>query len=307
IPAARRTKIRTQLNRLQQLLPKLEAARATDGQGVSFGFDADPKKNEIIAGDSDKSLAELYAGFMAPPQPRQPAATASASPELQAWALPGGLRITPLTGGAEIQRCELICAGVIVLAGLLLAGCRSERRRRPSGTATPNTGISVSWNGNTISIRARIQVSGPGASQPIADALKRDIERVWNARFSDGYSSTCQVDISLGGASSDPSAAQIIVGIGGTVDQSYTLGSTMYFMYSGDPNDLVWSPAHEFAHLLGLSDRRRSSLFGNQPETSDPGYERNIMGAIPGGRMENRTRLVLESRNIRDWLDHYAR
>src|SRR6185295_10545670 len=33
IPAARRTKIRTQLNRLQQLLPKLEAARATDGQG----------------------------------------------------------------------------------------------------------------------------------------------------------------------------------------------------------------------------------------------------------------------------------
>ena len=123
IPAARRTKIQAQFNKLLPLLPKLEAARDKDGQGVSFGFDPDPAVNEINPGDSDRSLAELYAGFMAPPRPRQ----AGAPPELQAWALPGGLRISPATG-VGVQRCELICVGVIILAGLLLAGCQSERK-----------------------------------------------------------------------------------------------------------------------------------------------------------------------------------
>ena len=125
IPRTRRKRIRRQFKRLKPLLSKLEAARENDGRGVSFGFDPDPAKNEVIAGDSSKSLAELYAGFMAPPQP----AAAGASPELQAWALPGGLRISPATG-VQVQRCELICVGVIILSGLLLAGCSGKNNRR---------------------------------------------------------------------------------------------------------------------------------------------------------------------------------
>lgn len=180
-------------------------------------------------------------------------------------------------------------------------------RERPSGTATPNTGISVSWNGHRIAISARVQFTGPGATTAIANAMRADILRVWNAVFSDGYSSTCQVDMVMG--DSDPTRATIVVGTGGSVDQSYTMGSTIHFMYSGSPSDLVWSPSHEFAHLLGLRDRRSTpwwDYFDTQPETSDPGYERNIMGALPGGDIARRNELVLESRNIRDWLGIYA-
>jgi hypothetical protein len=183
-----------------------------------------------------------------------------------------------------------------------------HRQRRQSGSMTPNTGINVTWQGNQINIRARVQFSGPGATQQVANAMKQDIERVWNAIFPDGYASTCQIDIQLGGAQ-DASRSQIIIGTGGSVDKSSTRGSTMYFMYSGASSDLVWSPSHEFAHFLGLDDQRSTpwwDILHTQPETSDPGYEQNIMGAIPDGDYTRRTELVLESRNIRDWLYQFA-
>ena len=127
IPPERKAKIRTQFNKMLPLLAKLEAARGTDGQGVAFGFDEDPKKNEINPGDSDKTIDELYLGFIAAPKPKAGAPVASTSPPaVQAWALPGGLRITPFTGGAEAQRCGLICVGIVILAGLLLSGCKSD-------------------------------------------------------------------------------------------------------------------------------------------------------------------------------------
>ncbi|HXU46186.1 MAG TPA: DUF4157 domain-containing protein [Thermoanaerobaculia bacterium] len=126
IPADRKAKILAQYNKLAPVLPKLEAARATDGKGVTLGFDSDPKQNEVIAGDADKSITELLQGYTAPPKPR--AAAPTAPPNLMSWALPGGLRVTPFTGaiGAEAQRCELICIGVIVIAALLLSGCKSD-------------------------------------------------------------------------------------------------------------------------------------------------------------------------------------
>jgi hypothetical protein len=185
--------------------------------------------------------------------------------------------------------------------------CRRRRRRIPSGTATPNTGITVSWSGNEIEIDARLEISGPNASQAVADALKDDIEARWNAAFSDGYSSTCTVDVSLRSGDPDPSAAPVNVG-NCSPDQSSVMGGTMNLCVQ-DPEHLVWSPSHEFAHLLGLDDMRSGpiwDLFGMMPETSDPGYENNIMGAIPDGDYSRREELVVESRNIRDWLRRFA-
>jgi hypothetical protein len=190
------------------------------------------------------------------------------------------------------------------------------RRRRPNGSVTPFPGVQVTWAGNQINIRARLQFSGPEANAQVAEAMVNDIERVWNATFSDGYGSTCQVDAQLGGPE-DRARGQIIV------DRGHVGGSYVSWLpprhmnfYMGSPADLIWSPAHEFSHLLGLEDRRTSSplshlpfypeIFGAEPETSEPGYERNIMGAIPEGDPNRKTELVLESRNIRDWLDQYA-
>jgi hypothetical protein len=185
---------------------------------------------------------------------------------------------------------------------------RCHWRRRPSGSATPNRGITVSWSGNRIDIRARIRVTGPRASAAVAEAMRRDIERMWNATFPDGYASTCQVDMQLSDTE-DPSRAVINVGLGGSVAESSTLGSTMYFVFSGSASDLVWSPAHEFGHLLGLRDRRTRTFWEavtDAPERSEAGYERNIMGAIPQGDINRRSELVVESRNVRDWLGEYA-
>jgi Domain of unknown function (DUF4157) len=192
IPAARREKIRTQFNRLQPLLPRLEAARSRDGRGVTFDFDSDPAQNEVIPGDSAKSLAELYVGFMDPPTPR--ASTAAAPPELQAWALPGGLRITPYFGG-DPQRCEFICVGVIILAGLLLAGCRSEQSsndRQTPCTAAETTEIEsfhnegLAWLNIAVTRLAAYRAGTAGAD------VRGWVDAALTANFHSTHSSTVE-------------------------------------------------------------------------------------------------------------------
>lgn len=185
-----------------------------------------------------------------------------------------------------------------------------QRQESRTGTEEPQAGIVVNWSGNQISIHARIQFTGPRATQQVAQAMVEDIERTWSRRFSGGYASTCQVDYVVGGER-DESRAEIRVGSGTSVADSWTeICGTMYFVYTGDPSDLIWSPAHEFAHMLCLRDRRTRSWSWpwevQPPEVSETGYERNIMGAIPEGDYSRREELRLESRNIRDWLEQHA-
>ncbi|MDX1997428.1 MAG: DUF4157 domain-containing protein [Thermoanaerobaculia bacterium] len=192
IPAARRAKIQTQFNRLQPLLPRLEAARSRDGRGVTFGFDSDPAQNEVIPGDSTKSLAELYAGFMDPPTPQ--ATTAAASPELQAWALPGGLRITPYFGG-DPQRCEIICVGVIILAGLLLAGCRSEQAsadRDTPCTSAETTEIETFHNEGLAWVNLAVTRLAAYRGGTASAEVRGWVEAALNANFHSTHSSTVE-------------------------------------------------------------------------------------------------------------------
>ncbi|NMG11604.1 DUF4157 domain-containing protein [Brasilonema sp. UFV-L1] len=179
----------------------------------------------------------------------------------------------------------------------------SRRRRIPSGSRSIRQGINITWNGNHVQIQAQIEVSGSAASVAIANSIKNSIERVWNASFSDGYSISCQAQVHYRavGQTEDGNSAQIIVH-NGNVEQSEVRGSRMLFYFSNN-SDLVWSPAHEFAHFLGLTDRYSQtwrSLFipwSDREDIPDSGYEGNIMG-ITGG--------ALTSRNIRDLLDLYA-
>ena len=127
IPEAHLTRIRSLYENLRSILPALRAARGTDGSGVEIGFDTDPAANEINPGDASRSIEELYYPFsiddpstLAVAQP----ASSEERPSVQAKAVQG-VAISALSAPA-IQRICVPCLGLIVLGGLLLAGCRTR-------------------------------------------------------------------------------------------------------------------------------------------------------------------------------------
>jgi hypothetical protein len=171
------------------------------------------------------------------------------------------------------------------------------------GHATPSPGVDVSWDGTQLDIQAHVQVIGRLATQEVAGAIAADIERTWTQSFPDGSAIKCRVDAQLGGAP-DKGRSQIIVEQG-PVSNSHAVSGTIYLMMMG-PDDLVWSPAHEFSHLLGLKDERHDTGFlWLGPEAANEGYEHNIMGAITEETPKDK--LKVERRNVFDWLDRYAK
>ncbi|OLE51629.1 MAG: hypothetical protein AUG51_22060 [Acidobacteria bacterium 13_1_20CM_3_53_8] len=147
---ARAGKISRLAAKLQSFLPRLEQARGTDGEGLTLDFDADPKKNEINPGDSEKSLTELFGRIdwstagqsdLAPQGQGTPSVA-------QASALPGGLRVTPLlTPG--VQRCEAVCVIIIIVSGLLAAGCQSSGPAPGTTPCTPQQAADISAHRTT--------------------------------------------------------------------------------------------------------------------------------------------------------------
>ena len=132
--------------KLRSVVPRLEQARSTDGEGLTLDFDADPKKNELNAGDSEKSLADLFGRFDWSTAGQSDLAPGGQGPPatMQASALPGGLRVTPLSAPG-VQRCEAVCVIIIVVSGLLVAGCRSDSGPAPGTTpCTPQQTTDIS-------------------------------------------------------------------------------------------------------------------------------------------------------------------
>jgi hypothetical protein len=185
-----------------------------------------------------------------------------------------------------------------------------QRRRVANGSVSPGPGISISWSGNSVTIAANLQISGPAATQEVANQMKATIERVWNASFPDGYRVSCQANVSYRtpGSPEDGNATQIEVYPGGAnstsyVQRSWLVGARYLKFYLS--NNLDWTPAHEFGHLLGLDDRysegiisRINMLLDRPRETTvDVGWEGNLMAVDHG---------ALQSKNIRDLLEMYA-
>jgi hypothetical protein len=132
LTSGQRTKISIQTNKLKKALVQLRHARGTDGQGIVFGFSVNPIENEIIPGDANRSVKELFGGIDPYAQTSDSLEkTAPGSVVLQAKMQPGGLIITPLIQ-PQIQRfCDpLVCLGIIILAGLLFSGC-TRRSSKP--------------------------------------------------------------------------------------------------------------------------------------------------------------------------------
>lgn len=168
--------------KLRSVVPRLEQTRGTDGEGLTLDFDADPKKNELNPGDSEKSVKELFGGFdwSTAGQSDLAPGDKGATPVAQASALPGGLQVTPLpTPG--VQRCEAVCIAVIIIGGLLVAGCQGSGPAPGTTPCTPQQTTDISnhrttaqgWVSNAVTKLSAYQgnTDTPEAHTMVANAL----------------------------------------------------------------------------------------------------------------------------------------
>lgn len=143
----RRARIDQQVSKLRPVLEQLLSARGSGNNNITFDFDPDPQANEINPGDASKSIGQLYSRLDASARDKGETreAVIGGLPLLQAKLLPGGLQITPVVT-PTVQRCDpLVCVGIIILGGLLLAGCQSGSSPAPAGPTT-YTGCSTTQN-----------------------------------------------------------------------------------------------------------------------------------------------------------------
>jgi hypothetical protein len=180
-----------------------------------------------------------------------------------------------------------------------------EPRRVGSGSAKMGPGISVSWNGNSMAITGHLEISGPAATAAIAAQIQSTINSHWNQNFADGYSVSCNVDVTYRApdVAEDGSRTQINIvnGSGYSYVSNRWLLGARYMSLNIAEADLNWTPAHEFGHLIGIPDHysegivsKVSGFFGGKRSTTkDAGWEGNIMTET-GGKVE--------SKNIAEWL-----
>lgn len=180
-----------------------------------------------------------------------------------------------------------------------------EPRRVGSGSVKMGPGISVSWNGNSMAITGHLEISGPAATAEIATQIQSTINSHWNQTFADGYSVSCNVDVTYRApdAAEDSSRTQINIvnGSGYSYVSNRWLLGARYMSLNIAEADLNWTPAHEFGHLIGIPDHysegfisKVSGFFGGKRSTTkDAGWEGNIMTET-GGRVE--------SKNVEEWL-----
>jgi RHS repeat-associated protein len=187
----------------------------------------------------------------------------------------------------------------------------------------------LSIQGNTITIRSTLYISGPSATAEQARALQTQLMSSWNAGFlhtgpfKSGWSYTrgdrafrVQFDIQVRNlADAGLSAAQAIRRSGanviqlnqgpslrdvlhgqGTPNPSYVYGGRVGKWWSGWLGKKVG--IHEFGHIVGLEDRYRPGAnFGENfmDFAPHPGYKWNVMG--------NPQFFFVRPQNIRDILD----
>lgn len=195
-------------------------------------------------------------------------------------------------GSQKIQKAAVVC---------------DEYAQQQAGTYTPGPGITISWNGNAVSISANLELYGSAANATVAGQIKNSIENYWRGNFSNGYGVSASVNVSVraAGASADSGRTQINClpssGVSNVMPSYWIAGSDMMTYYVGSANP-SWTPAHEFGHLLGLGDRYAENwvaqIFGSQRASApDAGWSGNIMAEVGG---------VVQERNIQELLYRYA-
>jgi hypothetical protein len=174
----------------------------------------------------------------------------------------------------------------------------------------------MAWAGNAITLTANFDVNGGAATAALATQVKNTIVRVWNATFDAGYRVTTQVDVRVvSSLASDRSYIHI------ERNNSASHVDDFPSLYYADMTlnlpgaNLEWTPAHEFGHMLGLSDHYNESLRssmhdfcngysatqgfcgGLRSSDVEPGWEGNLM-AVTGG--------VLQRKNLEELFTLHA-
>jgi len=176
-----------------------------------------------------------------------------------------------------------------------------------SGTKKIGPGITMRWKGKKVTINANLEIYGPNGSATNATAIEGDIRSHWNKKFADGYEIKTNISVQARATGAGAAANKTLIWVGpmtgpSNVKRGWVVGARYMSL---DKNDLVWVPAHEFGHLLGLADRYSESVFSKikgkfgykRVNTVQPGWAGNIM-AVHGG--------TLESKNVKNLLDKYA-
>jgi hypothetical protein len=233
--------------------------------------------------------ARSHARSRRPPEQR-PAAPASATARADVQ------RLQRTLGNDALQRAVWVC---------------DEWTQGSTGAADPGPGIHVNVDrpSKRAAVTAQIETSGAESDAAKASTIQNTISSNWNGNFSDGFQVTTTPTVTHRPASQseNSSATQIEIERAArpsSARRHWVLGSQYMSLNLNESDALTWACAHEFGHLLGLSDRYSESiaskirgLWGGERETTPhAGYENNIM-AITGG--------VLESRNVSDLIGRW--
>jgi len=179
-----------------------------------------------------------------------------------------------------------------------------------TGSARRGNGISIniSRSNKRASVSARLEVHGSEANTTKTNTIQNTLSSTWTKTFSNGYNINTAVNATYrpAGQGANSSASQIeVTRLGANTPSTAPFKRYIRLNLDHSTNQLSWVVAHEFGHLLGLSDRysesfwsKLASLFGGERSaTPNAGYENNIM-AVDNGR--------LESRNVQDLITLYT-
>nr|WP_249141591.1 PAAR domain-containing protein [Bradyrhizobium diazoefficiens] len=175
-------------------------------------------------------------------------------------------------GGARVAS-EPGAAGGAGAAAAPAAGKASDK----GGSTT----VAVDDTAQTVTIKTKMEFSGPGATQAYADAAKKQIEDTWSGTMTrDGkpYRVKVEVDAKVN-ATATPTAGydQVNVATGDA-----RMNQTLYGAGPGNQTAAAATDegrprriAHEYGHTLGLDDGYEDTPDGSKPK--DPTKKNDIM------------------------------
>lgn len=196
---------------------------------------------------------------------------------------------------------------------------------QPPRRFQPAPGITVDLAGTSLSITGRAEAWGAEANVLRATQIQNTINTAWTLRIG-AVDFSCNIIVTHR-ASGDPGRALQIEILNVPAPSNLRRGDTGRPMQlnNREADAYTWTAAHEFGHVLGLSDRYSETAAshaagqngGPRSPPAHPGYETNLMGAVGGTlSLQNALDLANETQpsewgmddddEVRDWVSSHT-